>query len=191
MVIQKIFCNPISLGWLFFFTSKWKFSCSQQQGNDFLIVELIHILGLLKYPKSIKWIYVRIKCIFGFIQDVFWWFFLDKYEPNGVIQKKIIERIADNYVKFLWMPPTSPKTMRYRNDFFKVIFLGFNWQKKTFLACGKSSETLEIMFEKRRTCLPKLAKGSFVFDYYDPLIWMSYAYIIVFPQKFCDMKNAF
>lgn len=51
--------------------------------------------------------------------DVFWWFFLDKYEPNDVIQRKIMERMSNNYVRFLWKPPTTPKTLRYRNDFFK------------------------------------------------------------------------
>ncbi|XP_063723435.1 protein FAM227A-like isoform X3 [Symsagittifera roscoffensis] len=52
-------------------------------------------------------------------RDLFWWFFSDKYAHNESTLDKLLRRVSDNYVKFLWQPASSERTVRYRNAFFK------------------------------------------------------------------------
>jgi len=49
------------------------------------------------------------------LQDLFWWYFLEKYQFSRNIQEMLFNRIAHNYVKMLF---TSPVT-QYRDKFLK------------------------------------------------------------------------
>lgn len=49
------------------------------------------------------------------LQDLFWWYFLEKYQPNKNIQEMLFNRIAHNYVKMLFTAPVT----QYRDKFLK------------------------------------------------------------------------
>lgn len=49
------------------------------------------------------------------LQDLFWWYFLEKYQPNRNIQEMLFNRIAHNYVKMLFTAPVT----QYRDKFLK------------------------------------------------------------------------
>ncbi|KAL9956226.1 hypothetical protein ACROYT_G037674 [Oculina patagonica] len=48
-------------------------------------------------------------------QDLFWWYFLEKYQPSRNIQEMLFNRIAHNYVKMLFTAPVT----KYRDKFLK------------------------------------------------------------------------
>nr|NP_001157732.1 uncharacterized protein LOC100183672 [Ciona intestinalis] len=48
------------------------------------------------------------------LQDVFWWFFLDKYHPDKLSQSKLFRRISQIFVKLLLMS----KDQKFRDKFF-------------------------------------------------------------------------
>lgn len=49
------------------------------------------------------------------LQDLFWWYFLQKYQPSRNIQEMLFNRIAHNYVKMLFTTPVT----QYRDKFLK------------------------------------------------------------------------
>ncbi|XP_050390988.2 protein FAM227A [Patella vulgata] len=49
------------------------------------------------------------------VQDIFWWFFLEKFQPGTTAQPKLFNRIAHNYVKLL----VYCKIKVYKETFFK------------------------------------------------------------------------
>lgn len=49
------------------------------------------------------------------LQDLFWWYFLEKYQANKNIQEMLFNRIAHNYVKMLFTAPVT----QYRDKFLK------------------------------------------------------------------------
>lgn len=49
------------------------------------------------------------------LQDLFWWYFLEKYQPSRNIQEMLFNRIAHNYVKMLFTAPVT----EYRDKFLK------------------------------------------------------------------------
>lgn len=49
------------------------------------------------------------------LQDLFWWYFLQKYQPNRNIQEMLFNRIAHSYVKMLFTAPVT----QYRDKFLK------------------------------------------------------------------------
>ncbi|XP_048575767.1 protein FAM227A isoform X2 [Nematostella vectensis] len=49
------------------------------------------------------------------LQDVFWWYFLERYQSDRSTQELLFNRIAHNYVKLLFNAPIT----EYRDAFFK------------------------------------------------------------------------
>lgn len=49
------------------------------------------------------------------LQDLFWWYFLESYQPSRNIQEMLFNRVAHNYVKMLFTTPVT----QYRDKFLK------------------------------------------------------------------------
>ena len=52
-----------------------------------------------------------------FVKDLFWWIFLNTWQPNADDQRKLFYRIVDNFIHLL----SSVKHLHYQETFLKVI----------------------------------------------------------------------